>query len=249
MPIVGESGQDVFVQLNTQWWEGGKIIKPGETFEPRQLDTPLDEMVRKQGGRRSQTKSKTKRGRYIQARPSPRDSSDVALDATLRAAAPYQRQRKELKEIHKVAFAVRREDFQKKVRVRKTANLILFLVDGSWSMAVAERMKATKSAILSLLTDAYQRRDRVGLVVFAQRAMLQCPLTSDMHVVDQVVADLAIGGQVLVSDAKGTAHSAVIGRTKIERRPLLLVEAAAGKSKVSLMIRFLKILVIIDMSG
>ena len=59
-----------------------------------------------------------------------------------------------------------REDYQRKVRVRKTANLILFLVDGSWSMAVAERMKATKSAILSLLTDAYQRRDRVGLVVF-----------------------------------------------------------------------------------
>ncbi|MDD1689725.1 MAG: 3-dehydroquinate synthase II [Methanoregula sp.] len=51
------------------------------------------------------------------------------------------------------------------------------------------------------------------------------------------LADLAIGGQVLVSDAKGTAHSAIIGRTKIERRPLLLVEAAAAKSKVSLILQ------------
>jgi 3-dehydroquinate synthase II len=51
------------------------------------------------------------------------------------------------------------------------------------------------------------------------------------------LADLTIGGQVLVSDAKGTAHSAIIGRTKIERRPLLLVEAAAGKSKVSLILQ------------
>jgi len=51
------------------------------------------------------------------------------------------------------------------------------------------------------------------------------------------LSDLAIGGSVLVTDAKGTAHSAIIGRTKIERRPLLLVEAAAGKDKVSLVLQ------------
>jgi len=51
------------------------------------------------------------------------------------------------------------------------------------------------------------------------------------------LSDLAIGGQVIVSDAKGTAHSAIVGRTKIERRPLLLVEAIAGKSKASLILQ------------
>jgi 3-dehydroquinate synthase II len=51
------------------------------------------------------------------------------------------------------------------------------------------------------------------------------------------LADLAIGGQVLVTDAGGTAHPAVIGRTKIERRPLLLVEAEAGRAKVSLILQ------------
>jgi 3-dehydroquinate synthase II len=51
------------------------------------------------------------------------------------------------------------------------------------------------------------------------------------------LSDLSIGGQVLVSDAKGTAHTVCIGRTKIERRPLLLVEAAAGKTKVSLVLQ------------
>jgi hypothetical protein len=61
------------------------------------------------------------------------------------------------------------------VRVRRAANLILFVVDASWSMAVAERMSATKGAILSLLTDAYQRRDRVGLIVFQKdRALTVC---------------------------------------------------------------------------
>ena len=51
------------------------------------------------------------------------------------------------------------------------------------------------------------------------------------------LSDLAIGGQVLVTDAQGTAHPAIIGRTKIERRPLLLVEAEAGKAKVSLILQ------------
>jgi 3-dehydroquinate synthase II len=51
------------------------------------------------------------------------------------------------------------------------------------------------------------------------------------------LSDLAIGGNVLVTDAKGTAHTVTIGRTKIERRPLLLVEAAAGKEKVSLVLQ------------
>ncbi len=78
----------------------------------------------------------------------------------------------------RVAFSIRPSDFQRKVRVRRSANLVLFLVDASWSMAVAERMSATKGAILSLLTDAYQRRDRVGLIVFQKdRATLVLPPT------------------------------------------------------------------------
>jgi 3-dehydroquinate synthase II len=51
------------------------------------------------------------------------------------------------------------------------------------------------------------------------------------------LSDLAIGGQVLVTDSRGTAHPVIIGRTKIERRPLLLVEAVAGTTKVSLVLQ------------
>ncbi|MCX6691596.1 MAG: 3-dehydroquinate synthase II, partial [Methanoregula sp.] len=51
------------------------------------------------------------------------------------------------------------------------------------------------------------------------------------------LSDLAIGGKVLVADAKGKAHTAIVGRTKIERRPLLLVEAEAGKTKTSLILQ------------
>ncbi|OYT68395.1 MAG: hypothetical protein CFK52_15115, partial [Chloracidobacterium sp. CP2_5A] len=110
----------------------------------------------------SETVTERRRGRYIKSRPA-NGSTDIAFDATIRAAAPYQQRRDEKRK--RLAFAIEKSDLQKKVRVKRSANLVLFLVDASWSMAVAERMNATKGAILSLLTDAYQRRDRVGLIV------------------------------------------------------------------------------------
>jgi len=201
-------------------------MEAGETFEPRQLDTPLDEMVRKQGGRRSQTRSKTKRGRYITSRQATGDTTDLAFDATLRAAAPYQRKRQELKARNKVAFAVRSADFQKKIRMRKTANLILFVVDGSWSMAVSERMSATKAAILSLLTDAYQRRDRVGLVVFQKdRATLVLSPTNSVVLAQRAMENIPIGGKTPLAAGLVMAYE-VVQREKIlhpDVQPLLIV--------------------------
>jgi magnesium chelatase subunit D len=202
------------------------VVEASETFEPRALDTPLDEMVRKQGGRRSQTKSKNKRGRYIQSKPSPNDAGDLAFDATVRAAAPYQGTREDIKQENDVAFAIRGGDFQKKVRVKKTANLILFLVDGSWSMAVAERMQATKAAILSLLTDAYQRRDRVGLVVFQKdRATLVLAPTNSVLLAQRALASIPVGGKTPLAAGLQMAYE-VIKREKTlhpDVQPLLIV--------------------------
>ena len=156
--------QDVFANTSSNWWDGGQKVKAGEKFQPRKLNTPLDKLTRKQAGRRSLTKTERKHGRYIKARPAGDKKDDIAFDATIRAAAPHQQKRVEKRK--KLAFAIESSDLQRKIRVKRVANLVLFLVDASWSMAVAERMNATKGAILSLLTDAYQRRDRVGLIVF-----------------------------------------------------------------------------------
>src|SRR5574340_991284 len=90
----------------------------------------------------------------------------------------------------RLAFAIERSDLQRKSRVKRVANLVLFLVDASWSMAVAERMNATKGAILSLLTDAYQRRDRVGLIVFQkERATLVLPPTNSVQLAQRALVD------------------------------------------------------------
>jgi len=123
---------------------------------------------------------------------------DVAFDATIRAAAPFQLRREEQRKT--VAFAIQNQDLQEKVRVRRTANLVLFVVDASWSMAVAERMAATKGAILSLLTDAYQRRDRVGLIVFQKdRANLVLPPTNSVQLAQKALIDIPVGGKTPLS--------------------------------------------------
>jgi magnesium chelatase subunit D len=196
----------------------------GESFAPRRLDTPLDKMMRRFPGRRSQTHTERKRGRYIQARPSAGKADDLAFDATLRAAAPYQQERTE--ERKRVAFSVHPSDYMRKVRVRRAANLILFLVDASWSMAVAERMQATKGAILSLLTDAYQRRDRVGLIVFQKdRATLVLPPTNSVELANRALADIPVGGKTPLSAGLKLAHE-VLRREKLSHpdvMPLLIV--------------------------
>ena len=196
----------------------------GETFEPRKLDTPLDKLTRHHAGRRSRTHTERKRGRYIQSRPANGKTDDLAFDATFRAAAPFQKQRSEQRK--QVAFAIQKSDMQRKVRVKKTANLILFLVDASWSMAVAERMAATKGAILSLLTDAYQRRDRVGLIVFQKdRSTLILPPTSSVMLAQRALSDIPVGGKTPLSAGLLMAYE-VLRQEQIihpDVEPLLIV--------------------------
>jgi magnesium chelatase subunit D len=216
--------QTVFDGQDAHWWDGGKKVKVGETFEPRKLDTPLDKLTRHHAGRRSRTHTERKRGRYIQARPANGRTDDVAFDATFRAAAPFQNQRTEQRK--QVAFAIKKGDLQRKVRVKKAANLILFLVDASWSMAVAERMAATKGAILSLLTDAYQRRDRVGLIVFQKdRSTLILPPTSSVMLAQRALSDIPVGGKTPLSAGLLMAYEVLKQEQVIhpDVEPLLIV--------------------------
>ncbi len=217
-----------------RWWEGGEEVATGEDFTPRRLDTPLDRLTRSSGGRRSQTRTNRKRGRYVQARPSPGDPSDLAFDATLRAAAPHQRERRRE---GGPALALRPEDYQRKVRVRRAANLVLFVVDASWSMAVAERMQATKGAVMSLLTDAYQQRDRVGLVVFQKNdARIVLPPTNSVELARRALTDIPVGGKTPLSAGLQTAYEVIIRELrKIPDLMPLMVLLTDGAGNVSML--------------
>ena len=136
----------------------------------------------------------------------------------------------------RVAFAIRSSDYQKKVRVKKAANLVLFVVDASWSMAVAERMSATKGAILSLLTDAYQRRDRVGLAVFQKdRSILVLPPTNSVQLAKRALADIPVGGKTPLSAGLFLAHQ-VIQRERLAHPDVmpLIILLTDGAGNVSM---------------
>ncbi len=229
--------QDVFQSGDGRWWEGGQQTDlSAPAFTPRELTTPQDPRTRRQSGRRSQTLTSRKSGRYIRARLPQGRVTDLAFDATVRAAAPHQQERRAHAPANAPALILKPHDLREKVRVRKAANLILFVVDASWSMAVSERMAATKGAIFSLLTDAYQHRDRVGLIVFQKnRATLVLPPTQSVDLASRALKNIPIGGKTPLSAGLALAYQ-VIKREKVAHpdvRPLLVV-LTDGAANVSM---------------
>ena len=207
----------------------------GPAFKPRRVETPLDRLTRNSAGKRSFTKTERKRGRYVQSRPANGQSNDIAFDATFRYAAPHQIHRQS----GNLALAIADEDLQRKVRVRRAANLILFVVDASWSMAAAERMVATKGAIMSLLNDAYQRRDQVGLVVFQkEEARLVLPPTSSVELAQKALQDIPVGGKTPLSSGLLLAYR--VCQRELRRNPevmplmILLTDGAGNVSMTDL---------------
>jgi len=149
---------------------------------------------------------------------------DVALAATLRAAAPHQKSRG--RGATGPGILVRPEDLREKVREGREGNLILFVVDASGSMAARRRMSAVKGAVLSLLADAYQRRDKVGLVSFrGEGAQLLLPPTASVELAAPRLEELPTGGRTPLAVGLEKAEE-VLAREKLrdgERRPLLVL--------------------------
>ena len=146
----------------------------------------------------------------------------VALVATVRAAAPHQKGRGR----NAPGILVRPGDLREKVREGREGNLILFVVDASGSMAARRRMSAVKGAVLSLLSDAYQRRDKVGLISFrGQDARILLPPTASVELAAPRLEELPTGGRTPL--AAGLEKAAeVLKREKLrdgERRPLLVL--------------------------
>ncbi|MFI6521279.1 putative cobaltochelatase [Spirillospora sp. NPDC050679] len=168
-------------------------------------------------GRRS--KARSPHGRVSGDRPG---SRGVHLSATLRAAAPHQRARGR----SGPGLLVAPEDLREPVRDGREGNLVLFVVDASGSMAARKRMRAVKGAVLSLLLDAYQRRDKVGLITFRGReADLALPPTSSVEAGARRLERLPTGGRTPLS--AGLLRAAEVLRVERlrdpARRPLLVL--------------------------
>ena len=131
--------------------EKEQVFEADAPYPVKRLATPvLDQIQRNSRGRRSKSRSNSKNGRYVDSAVPKGKVEDLAFDATLRAAAPFQNRRRK-DSGGEGALLIEKADLREKVRERKVGNLVVFVVDASGSMAAEERMTATKGAILSLL--------------------------------------------------------------------------------------------------
>lgn len=166
---------DLHVNLPPMWIEPSKDRKP-----------------KKGSGKRSLTMTDLMQGRYVRAEIPKAKTSDIAFDATLRAAAPYQKTRPS----NGCAVVIRKDDLRSKVREKRTGNIFLFVVDASGSMGARERMKTVKGVIFKILLDAYQKRDRVGMVAFRKnQAEVLLPVTRSVDFAQKKLATMPTGGK------------------------------------------------------
>ncbi len=168
------------------------IFDIGPTFEVKEIGHRRDKLFRNGSGRRSRTRTRCKRGKYVRS-TAQRYNNDIALDATIRAAAPHQLGRKAESDLF---VEIRVEDIREKLRETRTGNFLLFIVDASGSMGARGRMVASKGAIMSLLKDAYQKRDRVAMVSFRkQEAVVNLPPTSSIYRAGKLLKETPGGRQ------------------------------------------------------
>ena len=209
----------------------------GELFPVRKIALPRDRRTRAKTGKRSSSQSSDKRGRYVKATQTEKPT-DIAFDATMRAAAPHQVRRRAEEQGRRdgPALHLERQDLRQKVRRRRTGTLMVFVVDASASMDAEQRMQATKGAVLSLLRDAYLRRDKVSLVVFSGRAArVVLQPTSSVDLAEQRLQRLTVGGTTPLTH--GLVAGLRIVRTERLRDPSvypLLVLISDGRGNISL---------------
>ncbi|PHQ48668.1 magnesium chelatase [Streptomyces cinnamoneus] len=194
-------------------------VAAAEPFRTRRFDVPgLGEGA---DGRRS--RARTAHGRTTGARrPRGGALAKLHLAATVQAAAPHQRARGR----SGPGLLVRRDDLREAVREGREGNLVLFVVDASGSMAARKRMSAVKGAVLSLLMDAYQRRDKIGMVTFrGSGAEVALPPTSSVEAGAARLEKLPTGGRTPLAEGLLRAHEVLrVERMRDpSRRPLLVV--------------------------
>ena len=186
------------------------------------LDLGKDRNIRRGSGKRSSTRPDLTQGRYVRAELPKAKVEDLAFDATIRAAAPFQK----LRENNGCALNIKPEDLRQKVREKRIGNTFLFAVDASGSMGARERMRAVKGAIFYMLQEAYQKRDRVGMIAFRrQKAELLLPITRSVDLAQKCLAELPTGGKTPLADGLAVALQtlSMLNKHDSELEPILVL--------------------------
>ncbi|MEW2156482.1 putative cobaltochelatase [Streptomyces sp. NPDC007189] len=218
-PEAGEGGQPQASGAREQ-----SAVRAAEPFRTKVLSVPgIGEGA---AGRRS--RARTEHGRTTGARRPQGALTKLHLAATVQAAAPHQRARGR----SGPGLVIRRDDLRQATREGREGNLVLFVVDASGSMAARQRMGAVKGAVLSLLLDAYQRRDKVGLVTFrGSGAEVALPPTSSVDAAAARLESLPTGGRTPLAAGLLKAHEVLrVERLRDPARRALVVVVTDGRA-------------------
>jgi magnesium chelatase subunit D len=183
---------------------------PGESFVMKQWQDPRNIRGKHIGsGKRYLVRTKRRQGRSVGYRlPGREGVQDLAFDATLRAAAPFQNQRDKGGR----AIAISGSDLRVKIREKRSGGCILFVVDASASMGANARMTAVKAAVVSMLNRSYQKRDKVGLIAFRRdRAELLLGITSSVELARKKLELLPTGGATPLARGLELAYDVILG--------------------------------------
>ncbi|MHA1594327.1 MAG: magnesium chelatase subunit D family protein [Candidatus Baldrarchaeia archaeon] len=203
------------------------IILPG--------NTPLCSGPRvRRTGRRLKAKGNGKRGVYVSYTiPRNGDVDDIAIDATIRAAALKSPERRKYR--NDVAVIIEDEDIREKIRRQKLRSLILLVVDASGSMAALRRMEAAKGAAMAILRDAYIHRDKVCFIEFhGTDAQVLLPPTDNLELAAEILKELPTGGKTPLSAGIAKAIEVIeLESRKYDLRPIVII-ITDGKANVPL---------------
>ncbi len=257
-----EDGQDSSEKNRPELQQSeDEIFQIGATFKVKPLSVDKDRVVRRGSGRRSRSRVSQKQGRYVKSCMQSHHG-DIAFDATLRAAAPYQKQRRingcdknggnngatgkinngangkggKNDAAANLCVHLTPQDIRGKVREKRIGNFLLFVVDASGSMGARGRMAASKGAVMSLLLDAYQKRDRVGMISFRRsEAVVNLPPTTSVELAGKLLEEMPVGGRTPLSSGLAKAYEQL--RNQLLRDPScrpIVIFITDGKSNVAL---------------